>query len=218
MVVEAKRGKEALEWMLDALFPRFCVRCEREGATLCSECDEAFLPTPSHETAPIASLATLTTGGPYGDPTMRRLIGAWKYDGDAQAAAAIAKRVRRALYATAPHVVDAVTWVPLSAERFRAREFDQAEAIALAAGETLGVPCLPLLKRTLHTPPRSRVGRTDRRFGDLDGVFEVADPRMLSRILLCDDVFTSGATMAAAARTLRDAGAKEIHGFAVAKG
>jgi predicted amidophosphoribosyltransferase len=61
------------------------------------------------------------------------------------------------------------------------------------------------------------VGRSERKLGDLDGAFRAraASP---ARVLLCDDVFTSGATLDAAAKCLKQAGAAEVWGFTIAKG
>lgn len=208
----------AVRWLTDALFPRFCVRCEREGDTLCRACDERTAFTPVLGDVPEGvPLDALTCAGPYGDPTLRRLIGAWKFGGDAQAREAVMRRVRAALGTSSGIPVDAVAWVPLHEKRRRSRGFDQAAEVAAEVASALGVPCRKLLSRAVHTAPRSLVGREDRKAGDLEGAFEPVGA-VPARVLLCDDVFTSGATMAAAAKALKAAGAGEVHGFAVARG
>ncbi|TAK03994.1 ComF family protein [Patescibacteria group bacterium] len=207
-----------IRWLIDALFPRFCVRCKAEGATICRTCDEAvtFSPVPG-DVPQQAPLDGLLCAGPYVDPTLRRLIGAWKFGGDGQGREAVMKQVRAALETASELPVDAVAWVPLHEKRLRSRGFDQAREVAEEAARALCVPCVPLLSRSVHTRPRSLVGRADRKAGDLDGIFEAAGA-MPARVLLCDDVFTSGATMGAAAHALKAAGAREVRGFAVARG
>lgn len=216
---ESSQRRRISAWMLDALFPRFCLRCGREGTLWCNECDAAWVPTPPPLMRPATThLDGLISATLYGDPIVRRGIGAWKYDGDPQAGATVARWVRRSTALNAlPFLPDAVVAVPLSVVRRRARGFDQAEVLARQVSETLCVPYVPLLSRVRHGSPRAKIGRSDRRIGDLEGSF-VARSVVPARILLVDDVFTSGATMDAAAACLKRAGAVEVWGFTVARG
>ncbi len=108
--------------------------------------------------------------------------------------------------------VDVVTWAPTTTARRRQRGFDQAELLARALARRLRVPCRPLL---LRRPGPIQTGQPleGRRSGP---VFHPARPTP-TRVLLVDDVVTSGATVAAAARTLRAAGAVEVHVAAAAR-
>ena len=232
--MESRVLELGIGWMLNAVFPRFCLRCEREGTLWCAACDAAWVPNVPSAVCPFCSKGTshrtcgdcegstfldgLVSALQYGDPIVRRGIGAWKYDGDRQAEETVARWVRRSNALSAlPFRPDAIACVPLSVVRRRSRGFDQAEVLARQVSEMLGVPFVPLLARVRHRSPRAKVGRSDRRVGDLDGAFEAraASP---PRVLLVDDVFTSGATMDAAAQCLKRSGATEIWGFTVAKG
>jgi ComF family protein len=103
--------------------------------------------------------------------------------------------------------VDVVTWVPTTAVRRRQRGFDQGELLARAVARRLRRPCRRLLRR-LPGPPQTGRSLAERRQGPELVARSRGSPR---RILLVDDVVTTGATASAAARTLRAAGAVEVH-------
>ena len=119
----------------------------------------------------------------------------------------------RALAALAPSIpFDAVTWAPTTAARRRRRGFDQAELLARAVASNLRVPARSLLVRR-PGPIQTGQSLAARRSGPAFGPSRPAPPR----VLLVDDVITSGATVSAAARSLREAGAVEVHVVAVAR-
>jgi ComF family protein len=117
--------------------------------------------------------------------------------------------------------VDVVIPVPLHPGRVRERGFSQALALAIAARglARLSAPLAAgLLSRRRPTAVQAGLGRTAREH-NVAGAFVVPDPARVvgRRILLVDDVITTGATMTACARTLRAAGAAEITVAAVAR-
>jgi predicted amidophosphoribosyltransferase len=108
---------------------------------------------------------------------------------------------------------DMVTWAPTTPARLRERGFDQAQLLARAVARELGLPCRRLLRRQ---PGPGQTGR--------DAAARYEGPAFAARraldglaVLVVDDVITTGATVAAAARTLRDAGAGDVSVVAAAR-
>jgi predicted amidophosphoribosyltransferase len=103
---------------------------------------------------------------------------------------------------------DAVTWVPLSRRRLAERGFDQARALAEAVGAGLSLNTVPLLERTVDLPPQARRSAAERRAA-MAGAFRPVR-QCPPRVLLVDDVLTTGATAGACAGSLRAAGARHV--------
>ena len=104
--------------------------------------------------------------------------------------------------------VDAVSWVPLSRRRRAARGFDQALALARVVAPRLDLPLVPLLGRVADAGPQAQRGGAERRLAMRD-VF-AARGRSPERVLLVDDVLTTGATAGACAEALLAAGARRV--------
>jgi predicted amidophosphoribosyltransferase len=103
--------------------------------------------------------------------------------------------------------VDVVTWAPTSRRRRRERGFDQAELVARHVARQLGVPCRRLLDRADVDGPQTGRGRDARMHAP---TFRAHPHVPRARILLIDDVVTTGATLRAASTELEQAGATEV--------
>ena len=107
---------------------------------------------------------------------------------------------------------DSITWVPLSRRRLRERGYDQAELLAKLIAKHLGQSPVRLLKKQRDTPPQSKTGSVEKRRANIAGAYACLRPKLVQgkRILLVDDIVTTGATLSEAARVLKKAGAKEV--------
>ena len=117
-----------------------------------------------------------------------------------------------------PDGFDVLTYIPISRLRRLRRGYDQVELIAIAAARELGVAAEPTLKKIRSNPPQARItGQAERRANVL-GVYALRENADVAgkKVVLVDDIMTTGATMGEAARVLLTAGAKEVHGAAVA--
>jgi competence protein ComFC len=110
---------------------------------------------------------------------------------------------------------DVVTWVPLARRRRSERGYDQARALAAAVARERRSPLVALLRRAVATGPQARRHGLERRDA-MRGAFEAAR-RARGRVLLVDDVLTTGSTAAACAEALSAAGASEVHVVAAAR-
>ena len=114
--------------------------------------------------------------------------------------------------------VDLVTWVPISPLRRLIRGYDQDELLAREISRELGIPCACLLKKVRHNRAQSRISGYARRRANVLGVYRAENPEQTAgkRILLVDDILTTGATASECARVLLTAGAEEVNCVVVA--
>jgi ComF family protein len=112
--------------------------------------------------------------------------------------------------------VDVVVPVPLHWRRRRSRGYDQAALLAVAVARSLRLPArLRALRRVRQTKSQVELPHEERR-KNVAGAFEARGIAIGSRVLLVDDVRTTGATLEAASSVLREAGAREVHAFVLA--
>ena len=112
-----------------------------------------------------------------------------------------------------PEGFDILTWVPISPLRKLSRGYDQVELLAKAVGAELGMEPVRTLRKIRHNRPQAQVSGSAERRANVLGVYRMAKDADVrdKRILLLDDVITTGATAGEAARVLLTAGAKEVH-------
>jgi ComF family protein len=211
---------------LDAALPATCVGCGAEGPPICARCEPALdarLASPSG--VPIGlpgelpePLLQLEWCAPF-HGIARDALHAIKYGGERRLAEPLGRAVARR-WKAAGVGADLVTNVPVHQDRARIRGYDQAELIARHAARELGLPFLPLLRRSRATIAQFDLDRRDRA-RNVRGAFDVrAAEREHVRnrwVLVVDDVVTTGSTLAACATALYDAGAFGVSAMTVAK-
>ena len=149
---------------------------------------------------------------------MREGILRFKFRGASGAADALGALIAQCAAERFSGEFDTVTWVPVSAKRLRRRGYDQARLLAEAACRRWDTAPEALLKKCGDNPAQSGLSDAAARRANVLGMYDPADPARIRerRILLIDDVCTTGATLAECARTLREAGAQSVVCAAVA--
>lgn len=187
------------------LFPVPCAGCGAEGRALCASC--AVLLAASVRTDVLAEVGPVTSALRY-EGVARSVLLALKEEGRTGLAPRLAPPLAGAVAAALPPGAVPVA-VPSSRAARRRRGFEPVRLLASRAGIQLSSVFLPArshaVQKGLGVAERAR---------NLDGAFALARPVRGLRVLLLDDVVTTGATLAAAARVLRDGGA-EVVGAAV---
>ena len=114
---------------------------------------------------------------------------------------------------------DSITWVPLSRRRRRLRGYDQARLLAEELSRRRGLPCEELLRKRRNNPAQSSLGGPAARRANVAGVYRAVSPEAIrgKRILLVDDIVTTGATLCECAGVLRHAGAAAVYAVTVAR-
>ena len=107
---------------------------------------------------------------------------------------------------------DLLTWVPVSFLRLRKRGYSQSRLLAEECARLLGAETAPLLRKRRYRPPQSRKTGEAARAANVSGAFSAVHPERFAgkRVLLIDDVVTTGATLSECARVLLTAGAEEV--------
>jgi ComF family protein len=169
-----------------------------------------------------------TKAGAYGtyEGALRELIQLLKYDGVRPAASALGRMAAEALQTVTPMFRDpqpVMVPVPLHARKLRQRRFNQSELIARAALKSLNggarfAVAPAILARVRETTSQTGLTRHQRR-ANVRAAFVVQRPEAIKGrdVVLVDDVFTTGTTVAECARVLRRAGAKQVFVITVAR-
>jgi len=148
----------------------------------------------------------------YTGPT-RALVRAWKERGIrllvTEAADLVAESVPRP-------AADVITYIPPDGDRSIKRGHQPAKDLAAALGERWGLPVACLLTRTRAVARQTGLPRAERR-RNMRGAFAPAHAAVPARVVLVDDVYTTGATADAAAAALRAGGAHEVHVVTLAR-
>ena len=181
---------------LPLLRPPFCERCGAPTAWPVARCREC--------TGRRLAFASARAAVEY-DDGVRRLVAGWKERG-LRGLARDAAAVMAA--AVPPPKASVVAFIPAEGERARMRGFHPAERLARELGERWELPVRPLLARTRYVRRQRGLPLADRR-RNVTGAFAPA-AEVPRRVALVDDVYTSGATVAAAASALRKAGARRV--------
>jgi predicted amidophosphoribosyltransferase len=194
--------------VVDLLLPSRCAGCRAPGPSPCRGCASRLTAAPV--LAPPPGVDTLAALLRY-DDAARVLVTAVKYRNARASVAGLAPAAASLVPAVPPGAV--VTWAPTTPERARHRGFDQAELLARAVADHLGLPVARLLERR---PGPHQTGRDAAdRVGSAPSF--VARPPAPLTVVVVDDVCTTGATLGAAASALRTVGTSAVHALVLAR-
>ncbi len=227
-----KAGAFAAEAVAETLWPTRCALCDIPGAVLCSACRSqlpyldwwracprcgsayGFVQCTACNPLALARIerdelpyAACTSSTVFTDET-GRIARVFKDQGERRLAGVMADCMARAIAPDWP--IDAIAFVPATVRAVRHRGFDHAELLAKELSQHLGTPCMPLLDRP-KTRDQRKLGSAER-IANLRESFRMAPGKSADglRLLLVDDVYTTGATLCAAADALLSASAAEV--------
>jgi len=208
------------DFLMHLLFPPKCILCGKllkgNELDLCRECrgDSPEYPARKEKLQFLDSFTAVW----YYEGNVRRSLLRYKFYGARSFADGYGRLLAMKLLQAHPEGFDCLTWVPVSPLRKFTRGYDQVQLLADAVGRELGMQPVPLLKKVRHNRPQSRIRDAAKRRGNVLGVYREENREIISgkRILLLDDILTTGATAGECARVLLTAGAKEIHCAAIA--
>lgn len=218
----------------NAVFPRFCVSCNKEGSLLCDDCFAFWQPGAMK----IDESDMHIYSWQYADPVSRQLICAWKYAYD-QSAWKIMQAKLLPTLSTLRHLVhvqqiDIIVPVVLHQYRLCERGFDQAVMISEFLSQELDLPDISAIKRVRQTGKQAERSEQERIKEMKENPFIISAPppsqggvgggclsksiHLPQSVLLIDDVWTTGSTINAASDLLLKSGAEKVWKYTLAKG
>lgn len=230
---------------LDALFPVFCLSCRKEGEWLCENC-LAQTEIPDFQVCPAcekqitdkgflcrtcrnvknSALDGLIVSVSYENPAVKKLIHTFKYRFVPDIAGPLSNLVVKVLIRNDSLLPDLVVPVPLHVKRLRWRGFNQsrllAEQMSLKLAPPMKLEVSDLLERQRHSRPQMEIKNHQERLQNVRDIFFLArdaDCEKIrdKKILLVDDICTTGATLRECAKVLKSAGAKKVFAAVVAR-
>ena len=207
-------------WLMGLLFPPRCILCRRvlkkEELDLCRSC-RSDTPDYCGGKRKLQFLDSFCAIWYYRENVRSSLL-RYKFGYARSYAHGYGRLLAGKLLQEYPDGFDVLTWVPISSLREFSRGYDQSRLIAQAVGRELGMTPVRTLKKIRNNPRQSRIKGAAQRRANVLGVYQIQNSEAIAgkRILLLDDILTTGATAGECARMLLTAGAKEVHCAVVA--
>jgi len=233
---------QASNFILDLIFPKQCFGCKREGVYLCQQCfeqialnekifcvfckKESALGLTCSDCSASSMLNAVWLSADYNNEILQALVHNLKYNYITELsrvlAALLIKYLEQAgifktmgLNASTAILVP----VPLHRKRYLARGFNQSALLAEQISEYYKIPKLDLLERTINTKSQVDLKRGERQQNVKDAFIYSAKNNLdkNKKIILIDDVVTTGSTLTECARVLKQEGFNEIYGLVLAQ-
>ena len=206
------------EKLLDLFFPPRCAFCRTVGVHgVCEACEKALPRSPEPlcrgESFGVCAAPLLYEG------VVRESLLRFKFHGAQSAAEGYGTLLAQCVAEELGGEFDLVTWVPVSRERERERGYDQAFLLARETAKHWDIEPVRLLRKTRNNAAQSKLSSAAERRGNVLGVYKAENTEMLkdARVLLIDDILTTGSTLGECVRVLKEAGAKSVVCAALAR-
>ena len=198
--------------VLDLLFPPKCPFCGRvlEQAGICAACEKELPWTEERETERKLAGGVRCAAPLWYEGKAREGLLRLKFHGSAAAAVPLGEVVARCAAERFGGEFDTVTWVPVSRKRLKKRSYDQSERLACQACRLWDTKPVRLLTKPQDNPAQSGIRDAAARRANVLGAYEAVGEITGKRILLVDDICTTGATLNECVRVLKDAGAESV--------
>ena len=212
----------AFFFFFDILFPPRCVFCRKflrsSSQMICEDCMRT-LPFTSNGGEKDGEFFSVCVSPLYYEGDVRESLHRFKFKGATGYSKAYGKLLADCIRANLAGRYDLISWVPLSRNRLKERGYDQSMLLALSTALELDDVAVSTLEKTLEAEKQSLMGSAEKRRANISGAYSVADAELIDgkRILLIDDIVTTGSTLSECAKTLLNAGATEVLCAAVAR-
>lgn len=208
--------------ILDLLFPPRCAFCRRVLKTrekgMCAGC-EKDIPRTKNGGCQSGDFFSDCVSPLFYENEVRESILRFKFHDATQYAEIYGRLLADCVRDNLKGRYDIIGWVPLSANRLKKRGYDQAMMLALSTALKLDDVAVELLRKQVDVPAQSGIGGPEKRRANISGVYTVPDEELVrgKRVLLIDDIVTTGATLSECAKTLRLFGAEDVVCAALAR-
>ncbi len=197
--------------LLNFFFPRKCPFCGRPAgkALLCDQCAKSL---PRCEKIRQGADFGRCAAPLYYEDAVRKAILDYKFHGKLGGLDCFGRMMAETAAERYSGEFDAVTWVPVSKRRLKKRGFDQARYLTASLCVDWHVAPLETLRKVADNPAQSGIDDPAERRANVLGAYEAVSPERFAgkRLLLVDDICTTGATLAECARVLKAAGAADV--------
>jgi competence protein ComFC len=235
--------KSLVNGVLDILFPAQCVACNKAGAYICMQCEKFLGEAPL--ICPVCLQSTYTGERheqcykKYGldglvsiwenEGSIKELLHKTKYQGITHILQELANKAfvvmaadtqRFGIFLNLLILENTVfTYVPMHKKKEKQRGFNQAELFAKEMARILKNSVVPLLVKSTETQAQMKLTKQERLYNvkDVFSIVSTIDSTQIERVILVDDIWTTGATMKECCKVLKEAGVKQVWGFTLAR-
>ncbi len=206
--------KRLWRFFLDLLYPPKCACCETllsEGSHyVCEVCQKRFAFLQGEDAWQRGKYFSRCLSVAWYEDVLRHAIHQYKFYGQKQLSAFFAPLLAERIAEHLAGQYDVITWIPVSKHRLKERGYDQCKLLAQDVAETLHQPLACLLAQPKKKKAQSSLKSDEERAENVKGCFSVLEGVVGKRILLLDDVITTGSTLEEGAKALLEAGAREV--------